>query len=159
MPYLLRLFSLVGGLLLLLVDNTPISKRIRANDGANSRPSDESSKNIIHLIGRVLVIGMFLTLIRIDWTVEHVIINVIGTVLFVFVAIGYKTKVSALTLCLVLAILNVIGNDFWNVMPSDEAYDFMKYDFFQTMSVIGGLLFVVSLGPGGVSIEEYKKQW
>jgi uncharacterized membrane protein YphA (DoxX/SURF4 family) len=102
---------------------------------------------------------MFLTLIRIDFEYEHVIVNFIGSVLFVFVAIGYKTKASALTLCLVLAVINVIGNDFWNLSPSDEAYDFLKYDFFQTMSVIGGLLFVVSLGPGGVSIEEYKKRW
>lgn len=154
--FLLRNLSLSGGLLLLLVENKPDAKTLFAGVPTLG---DNKPKNYMQFIGRLLLVVMFLTLIRVDFSFMHILTNIIGTALIIFVAIGYKTKLSALTLVITLAVINLIANPFWTIPSNKPLHDFLKYDFFQTMSVIGGLLFIVALGPGGVSLDEHKKRW
>ena len=116
-------------------------------------------QSYLQLAGRVLVIFMFLTLFRLELSVFRLIELLIGSVLVVCVGIGYKTKLSALVLVSWLTLTNFLLNAFWLIPANRIMRDFMKYDFFQTFSVIGGLLFVVALGPGGVSLDEHKKDW
>jgi ER-derived vesicles protein len=119
---------------------------------------DDKPKNYMQFAGRILLIVTFLPLIRIDVDPFHICINILDTILIILVAIGYKTKLSAFTLVIMLSILKILTNPFWTI-ASNRTHDFLKYNFFQTMSVIGGLLFKVALGSGGVSLDEHKKRW
>lgn len=116
-------------------------------------------QSYMQLAGRLLVIIMFITLIAFEFTIFRVVFFLVSGSLMCCVAVGYKTKLSALVLVVLLSITNVFMNSFWMVPSNRVMRDFMKYDFFQILSVIGGLLYVVALGPGGVSLDEHKKDW
>jgi len=154
--FLLRNMSLSGALLLLLAEVRSESRTLFA--GVPSL-GENKPKNYFQLAGRILLVGMFLTILRFELDIIQLLQNVIATVLMALVTVGYKTKLSALVLVAWLTCLNLYLNAWWLVPAYKPMRDFLKYDFFQTLSVIGGLLMVVSLGPGGVSMDEHKKRW
>lgn len=120
---------------------------------------NNAPKNYMQLAGRMLLVIMFLTIVRYELSFASILQNLIGGVCMLFVALGFKTKLSALFLVVYLTVVNFYSNCFWTVSEHRALHDFLKYDFFQTMSVIGGLLYVVALGPGGVSLDARKKEW
>lgn len=146
----------MGALLLLIAESRVEGKSLFAGipSAGENRP-----KNYLQLTGRILLVFMFLTVLKLELSPLQVLQNLFASALMLLVTVGYKTKLSALVLVLWLSCVNVYANAFWTLPSYKPMRDFLKYDFFQTMSVIGGLLMVVYLGPGGVSMDEHKKKW
>jgi len=154
--FLVRHLALVGAVLLVAAESWTQDKSTVAgvpDEGIDTRP-----KNYLQLAGRVLLAFMFLTLMRFEANLLQALYTIITTVLMGLVTMGYKTKLSAIVLVLLLLAHNISYNCFWTVNPRKPLRDFLKYDFFQTLSFMGGLLMVVVMGPGEVSMD-HKKKW
>lgn len=154
--FLFRNLSLVGALLLLVAESRVEGKSLFAGIPTLG---ENKPKNYLQLTGRILLVFMFITVLKLELSFIQVIQNIVASALMVLVTVGFKTKLSALVLVLWLTCVNFYANAWWTLPSYKPMRDFLKYDFFQTMSVIGGLLMVVYLGPGGVSMDEHKKKW
>lgn len=152
---LCRNLALSGALLLVLAESNAEVKSMFAGLPSMGRNQKQS---YMQLVGRILVVFMFLTLMNFEFSIVRFIMAIGSFGLILCVFLGYKTKLAALVLVILLSIVNVYYNSFWMVPYNRVMRDFMKYDFFQTLSVIGGLLYVVALGPGGVSLDEHKRE-
>uniref|UniRef100_A0A5K3EXS2 Surfeit locus protein 4 homolog n=1 Tax=Mesocestoides corti TaxID=53468 RepID=A0A5K3EXS2_MESCO len=155
--FLMRNLSLVGSLLLLIAEAGQQSRSLLA--GLPSVGDENRSRQYLQLGGRLLVVLMFLTLVHWGGSFFYLIQSILNLILILLVAIGYKTKLCALILVSWLTCMNFYYNDFWSNYNDEIMWDFLKYDFFQTWSVIGGLMLIVAHGPGGVSVDDYKKEW
>lgn len=153
LAFFIRNISVFGAILLLLSEATESGKTMFAGV-----PSLEVNKTTDYLqfSGRILTVLMFLCLIKFDGYFR-IILEGVCLVLTMMVVVGTRTKITALLLVIILFAENLYYNSYW--LAYGHNYDFLKYDFYQTLSVIGGLLMVVALGPGGVSMDQAKKRF
>ncbi|KAI8083008.1 SURF4 family-domain-containing protein [Halteromyces radiatus] len=157
MSFLLRNLSVMGGLVMVLSDSIVRRRRMFA---ALPQISENSRRTYLQLGGRILLIFLFVgSAFHGDWSFARVLVSLLGLIACVMVAVGFKAKYSALFLVLILSVSNVLINNFWSVTHNPFRRDFLKYDFFQTLSTVGGFLLLVSVGPGGYSIDEKKKEY
>jgi len=119
---------------------------------------EKDRKMYVQLAGRVLLIFLFIGFVFAGkWSIWRAIISFFGLVASVMVVVGFKAKMSAVILVVLLSIFNLLVNNFWTLQPHHPQKDFAKYDFFQILSIVGGLLLLVNMGPGQFSVDEKKK--
>eukprot|EP00088_Acartia_fossae_P010136 TRINITY_DN14_c0_g1_i3.p1 TRINITY_DN14_c0_g1~~TRINITY_DN14_c0_g1_i3.p1 ORF type:complete len:278 (-),score=56.14 TRINITY_DN14_c0_g1_i3:223-1056(-) len=156
LPFLFRNLALMSGLFLILAESRTETKSLMA--GLPRLEEDNKARNYLQLAGRAMLPFMFLTLIKLSLSTSLVIQNIVGGILMALVTVGYKTKTSAMVLVTWLNFLNLYMHPWWTVPADSHTRDLWKFDFFQTLSVIGGLLMVIHLGPGHLSLDESKKK-
>lgn len=111
--FFLRNLSVMGGLLMVLSDSW-----VRKRGGFAGLPSidEKDRKKYIQLAGRVLLIFLFIGFVFSgEWTFVRIIVSLFGLVACVMVAIGFKAKISAVMLVMLLSVFNVLVNNFWTV--------------------------------------------
>lgn len=151
--FLMRSLSLAGAVLLILAETRTSTHTVFDLPTLGG----DKPKSYLQLSGRIMLILMFASLVHFSSEPIELAINFIGILLICLVAVGFKTKLVSIVMVLWLFVLNIAMHDFWNESAKSITYDFKKYDFFQTLTVIGGLLQLIIHGPGTVSIDESKK--
>lgn len=171
--FFLRNLSVMGGLLMVLSDSWV--RKTKAFAGL-PQIEEKDRKMYFQLAGRVLLIFLFVGFVFSgEWSLGRIAVSLVGLVACVMVVVGFKAKFSAILLVVILSIFNILVNNFWTVsslppplqttmanaqLQLHEHHphkDFAKYDFFQILSIVGGLLLLVNSGPGQFSIDEKKK--
>ncbi|KAI9734121.1 MAG: hypothetical protein M1818_006676 [Claussenomyces sp. TS43310] len=153
--FFLRNLSVMGGLLMVLSDSW-----VRKSKAFAGLPEidEKDRKMYFQLAGRVLLIFLFIGFVFSGkWTFWRILTALLGFVACVMVVVGFKAKYSATMLVVILSIFNLLVNNFWTLHDHHPHKDFAKYDFFQILSIVGGLLLLVNSGPGKYSIDEKKK--
>ncbi|KAI0486513.1 SURF4 family-domain-containing protein [Xylaria cf. heliscus] len=153
--FFLRNLSVIGGLVMVLSDSW-----VRKTKAFAGLPTldEKDRKMYFQLAGRVLLIFLFVGFVFSgEWSVWRVVVSAIGFIACVMVVVGFKAKFSATLLVVILSVFNLLVNNFWTLHEHHPHKDFAKYDFFQILSIVGGLLLLVNSGPGQFSIDEKKK--
>lgn len=176
--FLLRHMAMMGALMILLAEHQDrVSRKKKKEKLGLPVLTDDTPANCLQLFGRICLILLFCTLLHFwnpssqaEQNVIHdpffdttgvkkeVIHDFFGFVFIVLVTVGYHTRLSSCILIIWLGVMNFFVNNFWNT-EDPRVYDYQRFDFFQTLTVIGGLNLLLALGPGYFSIDEDKKDF
>lgn len=157
---MLRNFALVGGLLMLLSEKRLADGKREILHTPITTPN--KSTRYLQLAGRTLLVLLLVAHMPMqstEFTAVNIVLMIVTMALLLMVVLGLKTRLSALLLLICVCVANIVWNNFWILDYHHPERDFFQYYFFQTLSIMGGLLLLVSVGPGDLSMDERKKKF
>ncbi|KAI8376172.1 SURF4 family-domain-containing protein [Radiomyces spectabilis] len=159
MAFFIRNLSVTGGLLMCLSESL-LRRRSKNVFAALPQLSESERHKYFQLAGRIMLVLLFLAfVINGEWSLLRGAASLISLAACLMIIVGFRAKWSATLLVTCLCVMNVLVNNWWSVHHSYSTRDFLKYDFFQTLSIMGGFLLLISIGPGGLSYDEKKKEF
>lgn len=118
--FFLRNLSVMGGLLMVLSDSW-VRKRVFAG---LPQMDEHDRKMYVQLGGRILLIFLFIGFVFTgSWSFWRVLVSLIGFVACVMVVVGFKAKLSAVMLVVLLSVFNILVNNFWTVSSRHRRED------------------------------------
>jgi len=177
--FLMRHLAMIGALCLLLAEHQHRQQKEKDKKVAPGLPilEEKKPKDALQLFGRVFLVLLFCTLLHFnkdmskdaqgpDQVPDHffdavgikkeMISDAVGLFLVILIAVGLRTRLCSFILIIWMVTLNFIVNDFWDHSNTSVMYDFKRYDFFQTLTVVGGLNLLLALGPGTIALDDKK---
>jgi uncharacterized membrane protein YphA (DoxX/SURF4 family) len=167
--FMCRSLTLAGGLLLLIwgENDKQRNTELMGTGGMSLVEENNPGADRLQMSGRVLLMFVFFfqALYAENGGLHQIFTkpSFFGVVtalsllsLSALVCVGFKTEWSALILTVTLGVSNIWMYPFWSV--HERLYDFYKYYFFQTLSVMGGLMLLALHGPGGLSLDQGAKK-
>jgi uncharacterized membrane protein YphA (DoxX/SURF4 family) len=113
--FFLRNLSVMGGLLMVLSDSW-VRKRVFAG---LPQMDEKDRKMYVQLGGRILLVFLFIGFVFTGtWTFWRILVSLFGLVACVMVVVGFKAKLSAVLLVVLLSVFNLFVNNFWTVSTS-----------------------------------------
>jgi len=110
--FFLRNLSVMGGLLMVLSDSW-VRRRVFAG---LPQMDEKDRKMYVQLMGRVLLVFLFIGFVFTgSWSFWRVLVSLFGLVACVMVVVGFKAKLSAVMLVVLLSVFNLFVNNFWTV--------------------------------------------
>jgi ER-derived vesicles protein len=143
--FFLRNLFLIGGLLMVLSD---VWVRQSRAFGGLLLINNRDRRMYFQVAGRVLLVSLFIGFVfGGPWSIWRATVAFLGFIACVMVAVGFKSKLSAIMLIVILSVFNLLLNNFWTLHRHHPERDFAKYDFFQVLSIVGGVLLLVNSVP------------